>query len=87
MKYKIDDEEHAEGGKTIEADTVEDALRQYIEQECEDADDGDEINVDITDESGNEYEGTAEVSIVQHVEVFCEKLRKTKPKANVRDRT
>ena len=71
MKFKIEDEEHAKGGKIIEANSPDEALELYVENECDDLDDDDEVNVIISDTKGNRWEGTAEVSMIRHVETYC----------------
>ncbi len=79
MKYTIKDPEHAKGGITIDAESPRDALEQYVLNECHDADDGDEVNVEITDETGKEWEGTAEIEEIRevHTTVLPKKKKKT----------
>jgi len=68
VKYTIEDEE-AQSPTTIEADDPREALELYVRNECHDVDDGDEVNVEITDETGARFDGTAEIEDVR--EVHC----------------
>jgi len=80
MKFKIEDEEHAKGGITIDADSPDQALELYVERECNDLDENDEVNVIISDKRGHTWEGTAEVSTIRHIETYCHQINKAKAK-------
>ncbi len=77
-KFTIHDSIHAKGGVTLEADTPRAALKRYAETECHDAGDGDEVNVELHDEKGNRWIGTADLEEVRQWDVSVRLIPKAK---------
>ena len=67
MKFTIKDDRHAKGGTIIEAKSPLYALKKYVRAECDDAGNGDRINVEILDEVGEIWRGTAEIEEVREI--------------------